>query len=121
MSRPVVLEGVERLNPVYVTPYALSGPSLRNSLDDAAGAWVPTEDWTRDVDARIHVLVRGQCPAACAHAESATSRQRPATQPLTGRPHPTRPLSTGTSGPEPLLPPREHQPGTTPPSNRRSP
>jgi hypothetical protein len=48
-TRPVVLEGVERLNPVYVTPYALSGPSRRNRLDADRTAWLPEDDWTRDL------------------------------------------------------------------------
>jgi hypothetical protein len=48
-TRPVVLEGVKRLNPVYVTPYVLSGPSRLNRLDPDRTAWLPEDDWSRDV------------------------------------------------------------------------
>lgn len=40
---------MERLNPVYATPYALTGPSRLNRLDADRTAWLPEDDWTRDV------------------------------------------------------------------------
>jgi hypothetical protein len=49
VTHPVALEGVKRLNPVYVTPYALSGPSRQNRLDAGGAAWSPEDNWTRDV------------------------------------------------------------------------
>jgi len=48
-THPVVLEGVERRNPLLVTPYALTGPSARNRRLPDAGGWVQDSNWNRDV------------------------------------------------------------------------
>lgn len=45
-TTPVVLEGVERRNPVYVTPYLLAGPSRTQRLNAARTAYDATDDWT---------------------------------------------------------------------------
>jgi hypothetical protein len=44
----LVLEGVRRSNPVYVTPYVLGGGSRTHALDDARMAWQPSSDFTRE-------------------------------------------------------------------------
>jgi hypothetical protein len=44
----LVLEGVRRSNPVYVTPYVLGGGSRRHALNDARTAWQPSSDFTRE-------------------------------------------------------------------------
>jgi len=49
LTHPVVMEGVERRNPIYITPFALSGPSRLNQLDAGGTAWQPQDNWTRDV------------------------------------------------------------------------
>jgi len=49
LTHPVVMAGVERRNPIYITPFALSGPSRRNQLDASGTAWQPQDNWTRDV------------------------------------------------------------------------
>jgi hypothetical protein len=45
----MVLEGVTRRNPVYVTPYLLTGPGRTNALNTPGDAWVSADDFTREV------------------------------------------------------------------------
>jgi hypothetical protein len=44
----LVLEGVRRSNPVYITPYVLGGGSRTHGLDDTRTAWQPSSDFTRE-------------------------------------------------------------------------
>jgi hypothetical protein len=44
----LVLDGVRRSNPVYVTPYVLGGGSRAHALDDARTAWRPASNFTRE-------------------------------------------------------------------------
>jgi hypothetical protein len=44
----LVLEGVRRSNPVYVTPYVLGGGSRTHALNDARTAWQPSSDFARE-------------------------------------------------------------------------
>jgi len=54
-TRPVALEGVDRSNPVYVTPYLLSGPSRVNRLEGGESAYRAHDDWTRDTGLDLKV------------------------------------------------------------------